>query len=50
MKSPEYVHSDRAIVALIKVPHSEIKAKLEAEKKAKKRELRRSDYLSMLLP
>jgi len=37
MKSPEYKNFDRTMQALIKVPHSEIKAKLDAEKAAKKR-------------
>jgi hypothetical protein len=35
--SEEYDKFDRAMRELIKVPHSEIKAKLDAEKKAKKR-------------
>jgi hypothetical protein len=43
-KKPEYVEGiealenfDRALGAVVKVPHSEIKAKLDAEKKATKR-------------
>ena len=35
-QASEYDNFDRAMRELIKVPHSEIKAKLEAEKKAKK--------------
>jgi hypothetical protein len=41
-KKPEYVEGsealenfERALDAVVKVPHSEIKAKLEAEKRAK---------------
>jgi len=33
----EYENFDRTMRDLVKVPHSEIKAKLDAEKKAKKR-------------
>ena len=33
----EYQHFDQTMRELMKVPHSEIKAKLDAEKKAKKR-------------
>jgi hypothetical protein len=36
-KEPEFENFDRTMRSLLKVPHSEIKAKLEAEKKAKKR-------------
>ena len=35
--SQEYQNFDQTMTELLKVPHSEIKAKLEAEKKAKKR-------------
>jgi hypothetical protein len=35
--SEEYEKFDRTMRELIKVPHSEIKAKLDAEKTAKKR-------------
>ena len=37
----EYENFDRTIQKLIKVPHTEIKAKLDAEKKAKKQRKRR---------
>jgi len=33
----EFKNFDRTMRSLLKVPHSEIKAKLDAEKKAKKR-------------
>lgn len=36
-KAIEYENFDRAMRELMKVPHSEIKAKLDAEKKSKKR-------------
>jgi hypothetical protein len=36
-KDSEYKRFDRTMRELIKVPHDEIKAKLEAEKTAKKR-------------
>jgi len=36
-KSSEFDKFDRTMQNLLKVPHSEIKAKLDAEKKAKKR-------------
>lgn len=35
-ESDEYMKFSNLVGALIKVPHSEIKAKLDAEKKAKK--------------
>jgi hypothetical protein len=35
--SKEYANFDRAMEALLKVPHSEIKKKLEAEKEEKRR-------------
>jgi hypothetical protein len=35
-KNKEYENFERAATELLKVPHDEIKAKLEAEKKAKK--------------
>jgi hypothetical protein len=37
MRSEEYEKFDRTMTELLKVPHGEIKAKLEAEKIAKKR-------------
>jgi len=40
--SKQFEKFDRAMRELIKVPHSEIKAKLDAEKKAKKRKRRRA--------
>ena len=43
MKSnTEFQNFDRAMRELIKVSHSELKAKLDAEKKAKKRKSRRA--------
>ena len=36
-KTSQYDNFDRAMRELIKVPHSEIKAKLDAERKSKKR-------------
>jgi hypothetical protein len=36
-KSKEYENFERTMTELLKVPHSEIKAKLDAEKAAKKR-------------
>jgi hypothetical protein len=45
-KSKEYDNFDRAMHELIKVPHSEIKAKLDAEKKAKKRKKARKSSAS----
>lgn len=36
-KSKEYKNFERTMTELLKVPHSEIKARLEAEKQAKKR-------------
>lgn len=38
MKKSEYENFDHTMRELIKVPHSELKAKLDAEKKAKKRQ------------
>jgi hypothetical protein len=35
-KSPEYERFDDTMTQLLKVPHSEIKGKLDAEKAAKK--------------
>lgn len=37
----EYEKFDRAMEQLLKVPHSEIKKKLEAEKDAKKRKIKK---------
>jgi hypothetical protein len=36
-KSPEYERFDHAMEQLLKVPHSEIKKKLDAEKAAKRK-------------
>jgi len=36
MKNEQYENFERTARALMKVPHSEIKAKLDAEKEAKK--------------
>ena len=36
-KNDQFKNFDRTMQSLLKVPHSEIKAKLDAEKKAKKR-------------
>ena len=36
-KNKEYENFERTMTELLKVPHSEIKAKLDAEKAAKKR-------------
>lgn len=40
-KDSEFDNFDRTMRELIKVPHGEIKAKLDAEKKAKKRKSRK---------
>jgi hypothetical protein len=40
-ESSEYENFDRTMRKLIAVPHSEIKAKLDAEKQAKKRRRKR---------
>ncbi len=37
IKESEFTNFDRTMRSLMKVPHSEIKAKLDAEKKVKKR-------------
>jgi len=37
----EFEKFDRTMQSLMKVPHSEIKAKLDAEKKAKKRKIKK---------
>jgi hypothetical protein len=42
MKSKEFENFDRTMRELIKVPHSVIKAKLDAEKKAKGQKSKRS--------
>jgi hypothetical protein len=44
-KSSEYDKFDRTMRQLIRVPHSEIKAKLEAEKAEKKRKSRKTSAL-----
>jgi hypothetical protein len=41
-KSPEYERFDATMRRLISVPHSKIKAKLDAEKAAKKRKPKRT--------
>jgi len=41
MPNSEYAKFDKTMRELMKVPHSEIKAKLDAEKKAKKQKRRR---------
>jgi hypothetical protein len=40
--SDEYKKFDDLLTELLKVPHSEIKAKLDAEKEAKKKKKRKS--------
>ena len=45
-RNPEFDNFDRAMHELMKVPHSEIKAKLDAEKKAKKRKKARKSSAS----
>jgi hypothetical protein len=45
-KESEYAKFDRAMRELIKIPHSEIRAKLDAEKKAKKRKKARKSSAS----
>jgi len=42
VKNKEYENFDRTMREIIKVPHSEIKAKLDAEKAAKKRKKSKS--------
>jgi hypothetical protein len=37
LKNREFENFDKAITQILKVPHSEIKAKLDEEKEAKKR-------------
>lgn len=48
MKSKEFEKFDRAMEELLKVPHSEIKKKLDAEKaeKAKKKKKSKASYAS----
>ena len=41
-RSSEYNRFDNFMTKLLKVPHSEIKAKLDAEKAAKKRKAKRA--------
>ena len=43
--STEYDNFDRTMRDLVKIPHSEIKAKLDAEKKAKKRKAKKISAL-----
>lgn len=45
-KSKEYENFERTMTELLKVPHSEIKAKLDAEKAAKKRKKARKSSAS----
>jgi hypothetical protein len=45
-KKSEYDNFDRTATALLKVTHSEIKAKLDAEKQAKKRKKSRKSSAS----
>ena len=40
-KNPAYENFDRTMTELLKVPHSEIKAKLDAEKAAKAKKSKR---------
>ena len=42
MDSDDFKKFDRTMRTLIRIPHSEIKAKLDAEKAAKKRKPRRT--------
>jgi len=44
--TPEYERFDSLMRLLIKVPHSEIKAKLDAEKRAKERKKKRKSTTS----
>lgn len=46
MKNDQYANFDRTASVLLKVPHSEIKAKLEEEKKSKKRKNPKNSYAS----
>jgi len=46
MANREFSNFDRTMRRLIQVPHSEIKAKLDAEKKAKKRKKARKSSAS----
>ncbi len=46
MKNNEFENFDRTMRELVKVPHSEIKAKLDAEKRAKKRKKSRKSSAS----
>ena len=46
MKNKEYENFDRTMREIIKVPHSEIKAKLDAEKAARKRKKSRKSSAS----
>jgi hypothetical protein len=45
-KNKEYENFERTVTELLKVPHSEIKAKLDAEKAAKKRKKARKSSAS----
>jgi len=46
VKNKEYENFDRTMREIIKVPHSEIKAKLDAEKAARKRKKSRKSSAS----
>ena len=46
--NPEFKNFDRTMRKLIAVPHSEIKAKLDAEKRAKERKKKRKSRTSAL--
>jgi len=46
VKNNEFENFDRTMRELVKVPHSEIKAKLDAEKRAKKRKKSRKSSAS----
>jgi hypothetical protein len=42
VKNNEFSNFDRTMRELVKVPHSELKAKLDEEKKSKKRKRRKA--------
>lgn len=44
-KNPEFANFDRTMRKLLKVPHGALKAKLDAEKAAKKRKTRKPSAL-----
>jgi hypothetical protein len=45
-KIDEFANFERTVAGLLRVPHSEIKAKLDAEKKAKKQKKARKSAVS----